>query len=139
MKKKLIFTGFVSLILLASSCDLGVTEWIEVTEFGSPYVINYDTGNYDPLMYGIDQAGQVHIKGVVQYTNTLQNSFNVFTLPEGYRPAARLYFPITIYTGTTWSEGRVYIDFELGIVYVYGNAGENVEIAYLGEIIFSPF
>lgn len=137
MKKKFIFFGFVSLVLLASSCDIGVTEWIEVTDFDSPYVSNYDTDFYDPLMYGIDQAGQVHIRGSITTTHPA-TGIAIFTLPEEYWPSKRLYFEITIVTDTAvWAEGCVYIAPENGHVSVYGNDGDTVETAHFGEIIYS--
>jgi hypothetical protein len=73
-------------------------DWHEVGESGEP-TMETDWSNKsgeDTAAFRLDNNGVVHIKGTVTGTNA---EGNIFTLPVGYRPAARRNF-ITNYMGT---------------------------------------
>ncbi|MHA1304899.1 MAG: hypothetical protein ACTSPI_14470 [Candidatus Heimdallarchaeaceae archaeon] len=71
----------------------GDTSWHEVGTAGEPAFlngwVNYG-GVYSTMAFRKDALGFVHLKGMVK-DGTI--GLNVFILPEGYRPAADLWYP----------------------------------------------
>jgi hypothetical protein len=119
--------GFLVLMLLVilSFISCAVPEgmkYIDVAGAGGPgYFGNYaDYGNgTQPLAFGLDSDGNLHITGVVNYTPAaavISPPATFFRLPSGYRPTSTQYFGVTIngYASqfgliTVANDGNVYI------------------------------
>ncbi|MBB5325207.1 hypothetical protein HNQ34_002307 [Anoxybacillus tepidamans] len=77
--------------------------------------VNFANG-YETSGYFKDELGIVHLKGTVKGgTNNI-----IFYLPIGYRPLARLFFPVRYWTGTQENIGIVQINPDGGVVRTLG-------------------
>jgi len=76
--------------------------YIEVAGADGPgFAVNFaDYGaGTQPVAFGLDSDGNIHITGTVNYTAAnavITPPQTIFTLPSGYRPSAAQYFGITI-------------------------------------------
>ncbi|MBN1797392.1 MAG: hypothetical protein JW822_02375 [Spirochaetales bacterium] len=82
--------------------DIDEMTYIEVSGLDGPgFAVNYaDFGaGSQNAAFGIDNDGNIHITGTVNYTaasGPIAPAQTIFTLPAGYRPAAAQYFGITM-------------------------------------------
>jgi hypothetical protein len=137
MKKNAIIMIAIMILSGLISCELPSIEWIDATEFVNGWVSA--PGAYQPVQYGKDEWGQVHIRGTA-FDVTPASTSNVFTLPADYLPTYQTSFPITIYSGGTPYCGNMYLYPEgtnSNQVNVY-YAGGTIQYAYFGEIIYTP-
>jgi len=92
--------------------DVNDTSWHNVGESGEPAFENgwINRANQIKVGFKLDPFGNVELKGVADATNATADT--IFTLPVGYRPAARYYIGADSYDGTTskYAEVSIHID-----------------------------
>jgi hypothetical protein len=120
--------------------------WYTVSKTGSPSFQNgwenyndfYYTTFYQPLQFGLDEEGYLHIVGSIIDTTPVSNtSETVFTLPPGFRPVLIQDFTIS---GLNTYLG--YADYTLSIMpdgsFTLGTISATTQgqsIIYLGHLI----
>jgi hypothetical protein len=77
--------------------------WIVVSSFQNSWVNN--GGAYPGAAYHRQENQMVHLRGLVR-SGTVSGSGTIFTLPSGYRPGARLMFPVICASGSTRQIGQ---------------------------------
>jgi hypothetical protein len=135
MKKILLVLFALSILVAASSCEQPEIAWHTAT------LLNGWTSqpNYQPIEYGKDSMGQVHLRGTA-YNGSAPTSSTVFMLPDDYLPSYDTSFPVTIAIGAgTSATGYLFIytkDPNKGKVNANNSSG-GVLWVYLGEIEYS--
>ncbi len=79
--------------------------------------VNFGSG-FEDAQYYKDSFGIVHLKGLIKDGTTAAGTA-IFTLPSGYRPAARHVFPTVIYDNTI---GRIDVMSNGEVQVQHGNA-----------------
>jgi hypothetical protein len=82
--------------------DRSSFNWIAVVSFSNSWVNN--GGAYPGAAYGRED-GLVLLRGLVR-SGTVSGSGTIFVLPVGYRPGARLMFPVICASGSTRQIGQ---------------------------------
>ena len=135
--KKPVF--MLSLVLLAAliSCqlpDLTSISWITVNPQGgaAPAFMNNwanSGGATQPLAFGKDALGQVHIVGAITNSGPVGSTF-LFTLSAGYVPAHDKYLSVIVSDG---------VNSGLGELRVYASNGNVQLFTYMGNIQYARF
>jgi hypothetical protein len=140
-RKRMMLLCLPAIAVLFAACptppDLTVITWIPVNPQGGaePAFQNgwaNSGGSAEPLEFGKDALGQVHISGAI--TNSSASGVGttfVFTLTAGHTPAHNKYLPVIVATPGGTSSG-------LGELRVYSTG--NVELfTYIGMIQYARF
>jgi hypothetical protein len=122
----------IPFIFFSCALEAGVSwNYVQSSEFQNGWV---NSPGLQPLAYGKDSLGMVHLTGQIQDADALSSSSIIFTLPEDYRPAYSKHFPATVYT-SIYDQGRLFISSIDGTVSIYASA--DILEVFIGEIIYS--
>ncbi len=136
--KRTMMLALTTVALWCTACTPpGVTafQWTQVNPAGGaePAFQNGWTNSgagYEPLEFGKDGLGQVHISGAIANAGPVGTTF-VFTLPAGFRPGYTKFIPVVVVAPAGTTTG-------LGELWVYANG--NVELfTYIGSIQYARF
>lgn len=136
---KAALTDFVSVngsLHVSAMPTLKGEEWNEVGATGKA-AFGTGWGNfagYDTAAYYRDAGGIVRLKGLVAKSSAPAAGNVIFTLPEGYRPAASLIFAVL--TGATRTLGEVEIQTDGDVVWGSGNTVAAGNFTSLNGITF---
>ncbi|MBN2545258.1 MAG: hypothetical protein JXB50_05625 [Spirochaetes bacterium] len=137
MKNKYLVIFLIFLLILLFNCTsvVEVAEQYKEISWKSVEIADFQNGwqnfdpNVQPLQYGIDNDGILHIIGTIEDTTPVAVNQAVFTLPLGYRPSLTNHATISgigtgriVLTLSIFSDGTVNIN------------GDNPTVAYIGHI-----
>ncbi len=83
-------------------------------------------GTHAPVGYHKDCLGRVHLRGLVTDDGGAPAQSVIFTLPEGYRPSARLVFPVATRAGAGAAPlaGRIDVHADGRVMWITGGTYE---------------
>jgi hypothetical protein len=135
MKKSIILVPVILLAFFAS-CQLPGITWTTVNPQGgaAPSFQNNwanSGGATQPLSFGKDALGQVHISGAIFNSGTV-NATVIFALPSGFIPSYDKYLPVIVAAAGGTPSGA-------GELRIHASNGDVELITYIGLIQYGRF